>query len=135
MRISDWSSDVCSSDLGIILVPLCARAQRENLAERHAVIGTSLELGDIGGDEIADALDLAVADRGAKQRRRHRLGDREGNPFVFGFLAEAIFLEHDLAMTDYEKTRDALARNILVDRDGASIVVQDRKSTRLNSSH
>src|SRR3546814_3506963 len=100
MRISDWSSDVCSSDL--------------------------LELGDIGGDEIVDALDLAVADRGAKQRRGHRLGDREGNPFVFGFLAEAIFLEHDLAMTDYEKTRDALARNILVDRDGASIVVQRR---------
>src|SRR3546814_15406133 len=91
MRISDWSSDVCSSDL--------------------------LELGDIGGDEIVDALDLAVADRGAKQRRGHRLGDREGNPFVFGFLAEAIFLEHDLAMTDYEKTRAALARNILVDRD------------------
>src|SRR3546814_14029177 len=29
-------------------------------------------------------------------------------------------------MTDYEKTRDALARNILVDRDGASIVVQRR---------
>src|SRR3546814_4620203 len=93
MRISDWSSDVCSSDLGIILVPLCARAHRENLAERHAVIGTALELGDIGGDEIVDALDLAVADRGAKQRRGHRLGDREGNPFVFGFLAEAIFLE------------------------------------------
>src|SRR3546814_11757538 len=55
--------------VGIILVPLCARAHRENLAERHAVIGTALELGDIGGDEIVDALDLAVADRGAKQRR------------------------------------------------------------------
>src|SRR3546814_17850420 len=79
---------------------LCARAHRENLAERPAVIGTALELGDIGGDEIVDALDLAVADRGAKQRRGHRLGDREGNPFVFGFLAEAIFLEHDLPMTD-----------------------------------
>src|SRR3546814_11549262 len=74
------------------------------------VRSTALELGDIGGDEIVDALDLAVADRGAKQRRGHRLGDREGNPFVFGFLAEAIFLEHDLAMTDYEKTRDELGR-------------------------
>src|SRR3546814_1734793 len=29
--------------VGIILVPLCARAHRENLAERHAVIGTRSE--------------------------------------------------------------------------------------------
>src|SRR3546814_7397308 len=63
--------------VGIILVPLCARAHRENLAERNAVIGTALELGDIGGDEIVDALDLSVPDRGAKQRRSYRLGDRE----------------------------------------------------------
>src|SRR3546814_11770851 len=56
--------------VGIILVPLCARAHRENLAERHAVIATALELGALGGDAIVDALDLAVAYRGRSEERR-----------------------------------------------------------------
>src|SRR3546814_9827394 len=47
MRISDWSSDVCSSDLGIGLVPfgdglgwrLLVQEAPENLAQRDDVIG------------------------------------------------------------------------------------------------
>src|SRR3546814_5859137 len=50
MRISDWSSDVCSSDLGYLRSTLGARAYGESLppiASRYA--GFNLLLGDRDG--------------------------------------------------------------------------------------
>src|SRR3546814_9359420 len=68
MRISDWSSDVCSSDLGLFVE---AAATHEILDVRlhvgvvHEHTGVvHAEGGERGRDVELDAIDLAVADVG-----------------------------------------------------------------------
>src|SRR3546814_10443880 len=93
MRISDWSSDVCSSDLALVDAGDQILALRPGLAEHGLLPGA-------GRDQA-----LALA------------GQRDA-----GGLAEAEAVRHlgDLV--------DAGAPRRLVEK-------QDRKSTRLNSSH
>src|SRR3546814_10202493 len=105
MRISDWSSDVCSSDLqpdrggGDVEQPEAGR--------RHRRIPAADRADDIIGreeGEIIDADDRRVEPRGGKaaeQREADRQDVREAD-----------------AVEEMEEDRP-----------------QDRKSTRLNSSH
>src|SRR3546814_17982313 len=58
MRISDWSSDVCSSDLPVIL-----RLDRQRLAVGH---------------RQRDSLEQRAADRIFAHRRRHRIETERG---------------------------------------------------------
>src|SRR3546814_7339847 len=109
MRISDWSSDVCSSDLVQIAPP--ARTLPE-LARARCVTGGACEFGEaeIGGGQFERVGGGAPAGRAD----RHVM---ELEPLIeAGALADA---QH----------RAAGAAEILGGRHG------DRKSTRLNSSH
>src|SRR3546814_5705466 len=90
MRISDWSSDVCSSDLAG-----AAGFQRRALVDRRL-------------DQTLDLVELRLVDDGADMAA---LGHR---------VAHLRAVEHRLDDAD----RLALA-----------VLVEDRKSTRLNSSH
>src|SRR3546814_7954788 len=100
MRISDWSSDVCSSDL--------LRARRAR-----------------AGGAGADPQPCPAAVRGAAGVRAHPL--RRGGQAVAG----SRFLTHAQGfMTNHNVT--------IVFEDGRSVAIEaaeDRKSTRLNSSH
>src|SRR3546814_18426039 len=74
MRISDWSSDVCSSDLRQIVEGGLAKAETvltEHLAQLHALAGALLEYETLSGDEIkkliaGEALGRADNDAGAQ---------------------------------------------------------------------
>src|SRR3546814_3549227 len=120
MRISDWSSDVCSSDLGLVGVgarqpvihpahahaggPHDAVGEPDDLLVRVPGIGVVVgELRGLGVDRVGDLL-AAVADVDAVQ------------------AAEAV---------------DALAAVAVDDANAAAAGddAADRKSTRLNSSH
>src|SRR3546814_4005750 len=108
MRISDWSSDVCSSDLGQIDAALhvidpgpveavAVAAHRERVRKRaHRVDGV-----DMGDDEDAGT---AIVRAGVKHSA----------------IAETV------------AAREALDRHRFT---GDFFENQDRKSTRLNSSH
>src|SRR3546814_17289849 len=89
MRISDWSSDVCSSDLhGIASLPGADQALRADAVERLAEIG-ALPGGRLAGAydafeftdaELADALagaEQAVADGDGVRRSEERRGGKE----------------------------------------------------------
>src|SRR3546814_9455562 len=105
MRISDWSSDVCSSDLiGAALSRLCAAPlfRRRRDAARG---GADLHLAARGG---------AAAHHQLRHLRRLP-GLRRGQ----GHGAELRLPELRTACRD----------------DGATLSREDRKSTRLNSSH
>src|SRR3546814_20388099 len=68
MRISDWSSDVCSSDLRVALV----RHRRRALLSRREIF---LRLQHLGALEVAD-LDREPLDRrgdDAQSREEHRV--------------------------------------------------------------
>src|SRR3546814_5066773 len=98
MRISDWSSDVCSSDL-----------PGTRLVDAEVVQGlTHVEIGLAGGDDAEAA--LAVAEHHAVEL----VGAREGEGGVDLVAVQALLLRQ-------RRVRPA--------------DVQDRKSTRLNSSH
>src|SRR3546814_1214369 len=105
MRISDWSSDVCSSDLVQIAIVADRQADVGRHGQRGAVAALAVGVGE-GDDGIV---------RGAGGRRD--AGD------VFYILhRREIF-----AVADLRAAADVLLE---LDVDDA-----DRKSTRLNSSH
>src|SRR3546814_2386498 len=106
MRISDWSSDVCSSDLAARVGP----GHRMHGIEAEAEIGPSQQ----GGDRVE--IEQALQQVGViGDRIDHR--DLQG---AEGCLADAV--EGDL---------DAVADQVAVD----ALCAGDRKSTRLNYSH
>src|SRR3546814_9769282 len=99
MRISDWSSDVCSSDLArdIACREDAGRARFEEGVDQHAAVcGEPGGLGkcDIGAD--ADPGDDEIGSQVGAGRERHAIG---------------------------------------VNRGERGFEMEDRKSTRLNSSH
>src|SRR3546814_1356537 len=107
MRISDWSSDVCSSDLGEL-----------ELVVRRA----------------ARLLDLGIAEDGAHEiARRARGTPRIAGRLLrrvrdFANVAGATVVD--------AKTADAALNRLEVDNLGLDAMDRrDRKSTRLNSSH
>src|SRR3546814_5057306 len=134
MRISDWSSDVCSSDLLLSVV------LRESL--EAALTGAGLPYAPDDGarliqavkdarpfDDVAPALErlrtkyktaiLSNSERAMMQHNRTRLGV----PFDEAVLADEVGA--------YQPDPRMLAA--LLDRCGCT--KEDRKSTHLNSSH
>src|SRR3546814_3014394 len=103
MRISDWSSDVCSSDLthaDFVFDPEIT-ARQGNQAQAPEIFDTASEEGL-----------LAILIRHDEFDRREKLLLKEGGGSMNGLV-------------DFLKFQNLLGRH----------VDQDRKSTRLNSSH
>src|SRR3546814_4484107 len=110
MRISDWSSDVCSSDLkGGERLPRSGVADQMNMDGRRAVAVNDVQaiVTEAGRDGVEVSRWLAVE---ARKRRRGRQQDRAG----IGFRRP-----------EYRG----------VGRCEIGAHREDRKSTRLNSSH
>src|SRR3546814_1856028 len=106
MRISDWSSDVCSSDLlGASQVVISAWGLREGLLYQQL-------------DPDVQALDPLIEAARAE-------GDREGR-----FQGQGEELHQWIAPLFTDEPPE-LARL----RHAACLLAEDRKSTRLNSSH
>src|SRR3546814_9968000 len=113
MRISDWSSDVCSSDL--------AREDRLDQRERHAELRR--EFGKVGA-QISRLVD---------QRDELPRDDRLDAGEAFADLREQMVVERAVMLGKAVEI-DILAAPRQADIVARAIVV-DRKSTRLNSSH
>src|SRR3546814_5214754 len=126
MRISDWSSDVCSSDLG----------------HQVAFIGA----------ETHGAAEVAAGVAGLAQVAAHPLGEQADHRFgARSELGRAGALDagevpRDLDARHLHAEADAEIRNAALAGEGdrgdlalraalAEAAGQDRKSTRLNSSH
>src|SRR3546814_8649694 len=114
MRISDWSSDVCSSDLLTLQV-----------GEVHGVVVDDTEGADAGGSQIE------------QQRRAEAAGADHQHPGV-----QQLFLTFLADLGKHQVTRVAV--DLLVTEFHEGYVRHfrrlhkrgiDRKSTRLNSSH
>src|SRR3546814_2073697 len=117
MRISDWSSDVCSSDL----VPGLARAQA--LEKKEVTIA-------VGGQALIYYLPLSIArmngyfkDEGLDAKVVDFAGGSKALQAVVGGSADVVSgaFEH----TIFLQAKGQMYRTF----------AQDRKSTRLNSSH
>src|SRR3546814_6400120 len=120
MRISDWSSDVCSSDLGVAQPRLEAR---QEAADVLLAVEPRLEQ---AAARITEILDELVAKR--HPRPIDQIGVRHREPRT----AIVIGVEHQFGNAVADRGADVLVlapRGLIAD-----VEVQDRKSTRLNSS-
>src|SRR3546814_8448812 len=120
MRISDWSSDVCSSDLHVRVLP---QSQLRHPALHHARPGDRLvcrRSGTLGGpDDVPGAVRLVQMVRGLGSQHCRAVAHRE-SPFRTGRLMN---------------TRSTIVRNTLFSSVGIyTEYFLDPKSTRLNSS-
>src|SRR3546814_8971035 len=113
MRISDWSSDVCSSDLLIQLIP-----SEERLLT------------------IEDTRELLVPHRNAVHLLYSKDGQGQAKVGAKHLLEASLRMRPDRILL--QELRDGTAifylRNVNSGHPG-SITTVDRKSTRLNSSH
>src|SRR3546814_10811864 len=128
MRISDWSSDVCSSDLLSRLVPAAeAKATKEGIAAgkvdivigTHALLAKGIAFRNLG---------LVIVDE--EQRfgvtHKERLKALRSDVHVLTLTATPIPRTLQMAMSGLREL--SVIQTPPVDR-------LDRKSTRLNSSH
>src|SRR3546814_18984109 len=66
MRISDWSSDVCSSDLVDVLHLARDQPRQQEIGEQEA------------RERVADPVLVARDDRGVRDRQPHRMAKQRG---------------------------------------------------------
>src|SRR3546814_6703377 len=113
MRISDWSSDVCSSDLGLAARPYIP----DRLMEGYGPSGEALVR--LAGE---GATLIVTVDCGAQ---------------AFDALAQAKAAGVDVVVVDHHKCAAALPEALALVNPNrlAEGAEADRKSTRLNSRH
>src|SRR3546814_5064317 len=111
MRISDWSSDVCSSDLG-----------------NHVIGGDAVALGDGGVAQADNTAWGAGSSAGNDYIEIRHSGEEYGGDYGSQIAGDAIATGDD---------GNANATNLVefVDDNAGGEHKSDRKSTRLNSSH
>src|SRR3546814_6221747 len=138
MRISDWSSDVCSSDLArrpaAGAVP--ARIAEAAIAARRSAYRLYLRLVGLGADPRAQK-GAGAARRGRRRRREDNRPEAGREIEILRGRARACPYREQLSA---RRERDAPVRRLLgrraVDHGGRqSRGRRDRKSTRLNSRH
>src|SRR3546814_3796598 len=122
MRISDWSSDVCSSDLG----------------ERQSVFSAAAlqeETGRIGLGKVSYAQIEAAIEAATKQRELidRTFLDRRGAQFA-GFTTR-LNVETEVRMLRIEAEGRGTLAPIASTLAAAKSIAIDRKSTRVNCSH
>src|SRR3546814_6410250 len=128
MRISDWSSDVCSSDLALDDVDhgRVARVAVHN-TENWAVAGDPVAMRRGEGRE-------AIVSRGADDRSKGAKGVLRQGGHQHGERRAVVVLDaaaHDPEPDGADPGGDAAA----LAQEGDDAAEVDRKSTRLNSSH
>src|SRR3546814_3050646 len=145
MRISDWSSDVCSSDLHLIEITIAD--DRQQWSEDFL----ALDLGVVRNIVEQRRLDEAVIFRSFAAEQHacaalRRVAEQAVDALRVAFVDDARetvalqLLGLGLAVTGLE-CRDALGDErvldalVHIDVIGCDAGLADRKSTRLNSSH
>src|SRR3546814_10067047 len=119
MRISDWSSDVCSSDLEV--------SQRRELDCRHQLRFARIRAGDhdVAPERVVEEVSVLGDERDAAAQ------------VVEPEFAKVDAVQHDAPLVRVPKAHEELRRRRLAGARGADErqSLPDRKSTRLNSSH
>src|SRR3546814_10210426 len=87
MRISDWSSDVCSSDLGRIAVERTGRGEHEEVGP-EAFPFDAAQAGDAAFEALAGDVERDVVAQLPAQRLREVLLDRQLRPRRRGLAPE-----------------------------------------------
>src|SRR3546814_5247914 len=138
MRISDWSSDVCSSDLGAAFVAADSRGGGSGARE----LGITAEVGAgeacepgrpvLTGQRVGEL----VADVPRGEHRAEPTDGEEGLRLLLGpVLREGLAEVVELSRLALGEQRGKAAAHDVPALEELGGLGEDRKSTRLNSSH
>src|SRR3546814_4996666 len=122
MRISDWSSDVCSSDLGPEVAALVDPQPGGEGAQRHDALDAEVQHAGALADELAEGAEderRRHAHQGAPEAQR----DEDLDEFHGGRSPQR--------QRGRKRTNSTLAST---SSSAVAVSTSDRKSTRLNSS-
>src|SRR3546814_5061621 len=111
MRISDWSSDVCSSDLDQVVID---QAAIQTVVVQAANMSLGVNLLQLVTEQVARALDPDYDIEIVEMHHRHKVDAPSGTALMLG---EAAAKGRDVALSQVAR------------------MARERKSTRLNSSH
>src|SRR3546814_4379420 len=125
MRISDWSSDVCSSDLELVRELIQEQKELEKFLEQ---VRREKKAADMTHEEQSPTSDEELL---KKQEELQELFDKVLDEETKKIIAE---LEKLLEKNNKNLTREQL-QNLQLDNKSLEKELKDRKSTRLNSSH
>src|SRR3546814_9755593 len=129
MRISDWSSDVCSSDLVPVGIRDLSDAQSLELA-----IVENVQRQDLTPLEEAEGYRRLIDEFEHTQEDLARtLG--KSRPHITNTLRLLSLTQGVKLLLDEGELTAGHARTLIGCKDAESLAQQDRKSTRLNSSH
>src|SRR3546814_10352101 len=128
MRISDWSSDVCSSDLDLAKAALIERQKAADMGEQLQSEITVLD----------DTLRTSEEDIAKLQTKLREARNRQNS--IMTRLESATNRVRMREVYAGPKTQDAFSRFDVLERrvdmaEGRADALSARKSTRLNSSH
>src|SRR3546814_7705070 len=116
MRISDWSSDVCSSDLSVWRrIAIVAASPAANLLVCVLLLWAMFVVGRPGYATVVGHVDGIAAESGLRR-------------------GDTVLAVGDRVFQTWDGMQMALLPHAL-DREDVELRVRERKSTRLNSSH
>src|SRR5690606_32282076 len=106
--------ELCHVGIGIlvVLVPSRTGAHREQLADGDSVVDGATEVWDVMAYGVLEALDVAILDRRADQRRRERLRNGEAGPAAVLIEVRSVALDADLAVVQDDEACRALIGHI-----------------------
>ncbi|HEY0651203.1 MAG TPA: hypothetical protein VGD44_25165 [Phenylobacterium sp.] len=104
--------------VGIVaLVPGHARSHPQQIADCHVLVGRTAQLRQVEVATIVQAADRALVERGADERRGHRLRRRKARPAGLRAAAQAVALQRDLAVLQDQEPGRPPPRHEVVDAD------------------
>src|SRR3546814_10359313 len=124
MRISDWSSDVCSSDLSL------------PLAASHAALGILAGVLEARRSGVGARLEVSMADSAMwALSEEFALQANAPGPGWGTFAARNVYACDDGRQVTVAATEPRTWAALCEGLEAPDLAGQDRKSTRLNSSH
>src|SRR3546814_9776275 len=126
MRISDWSSDVCSSDLR----PVAERGVERHAVQLDVLRILDLQLGRIKADHVT-ARAFRIVRIEQRMQQRHVSAGREELHGAGGVLGAGFYGRVEA----HVRGACVVILEIETQLRAAAKILRDRKSTRLNYSH
>ena len=101
----------------VFLAPGHARAHPHDIADRDAFICRAAQPRQIEVAAIVQATDRAIVERGADERRGHRLRRRVARPTALRAAAHTVALQRDLAVLQNQEPGRAAAGHVVANAE------------------
>ncbi len=105
----------------VVFIPFDAGCHLQHIADLYCVIRRAAQPRQVVRNRIINAVDIALLNGCAQQHRGDRFGDRKGNPECFFMIAEAVALQQQLTIFNYQQTSGVIFHHVVIQRETLAI--------------